>query len=118
LQLFILSAIILASFLSAISSKKAWLFFLGFGIVITQLGLEALIRRFVEWVNCTNEKRKVKILAEAASNIISPEPSAPPISSFNNKNQQNIISHEVLKAAPSALPLNNSSQASAPPMNN
>ena len=107
LQLFILSAIILASFLSAISSKKAWLFFLGFGIVITQLGLEALIRRFVEWVNCTNEKRKLKILAESASNIISPKPSAPPISSFNNKNQQNIISHEVLKAAPSAPPVNN-----------
>jgi hypothetical protein len=118
LQLFILSAIILASFLSAISSKKAWLFFLGFGIVITQLGLEALIRRFVEWVNCTNEKRKLKILAESASNIISPKPSAPPISSFNNKNQQNIISHEVLKAAPSAPPVNNSSQASAPPLNN
>ena len=93
LQLFIFSAIVLAGFLSAISSKKAWMFFLCFGIVVVELGLEALIRRFVEWINCTSEKRKAKILAEAASKLIAPEPSAPPLE-------------------------NSSYQASAPPVNN
>lgn len=95
LQLFILSAIILASFLSAISIKKAWMFFLGLGVVITQLGLEALIRKFVEWVNCTMEKKKAKILA--------PEPSATPM---NNSPQSNVP------------PMNNSLKPSAPPENN
>jgi len=103
LQLFILSAIILASFLSAISSKKVWLFFLGLGVVITELGLEALIRRFVEWINCTNEKRKAKMIAEAASRLIAPEPSAPKIRNLSPKNQANIL---------------RSTQASAPPANN
>ena len=110
LQLFILSAIVLAGFLSAISSKKAWMFFLCFGIVVVELGLEALIRRFVEWVNCTNEKRKVKILAEAASKLISPEPSAPQISNLSPENQANI-----LQKLPQA---NVPPQASAPPLNN
>lgn len=132
LQLFILSAIVLAGFLSAISSKKAWMFFLCFGIVVVELGLEALIIRFVEWVNCTNEKRKVKILAEAASSLISPEPSAPPISSLNFNNQKNIFN----ASQPSAPQISNLSpenqanilqklpqanvppQASAPPVNN
>ena len=103
LQMFILSAIVLAGFLSAISSKKAWMFFLCFGVVVLELGLEALIRRFVEWVNCTNEKRKAKMLAEAASKLIAPEPSAPPISNLSPENQANILrAHQ-----PSALPENN-----------
>ena len=93
LQLFILSAIVLAGFLSAISSKKAWMFFLCFGVVVLQLGLEALIRRFVEWINCTSEKRKAKIIVEAANKLIAPEPSAPPLE-------------------------NNSYQVSAPPLEN
>lgn len=127
-QLFILSAIVLAGFLSAISSKKAWMFFLCFGVVVLELGLEALIRRFVEWVNCTNEKRKAKMLAEAASKLIAPEPSAPPIESLNFNNQKNIFNASHPSAPqpgapqPSAPPLNNSLQqnvsgASAPPLN-
>ena len=103
LQLFILSAIILASFLSAISSKKVWLFFLGLGVVITELGLEALILRIVEWINCTNEKRKAKMIAEAASRLIAPEPSAPKIRNLSPENQANIL---------------RPTQASAPPANN
>jgi len=114
LQLFILSAIVLAGFLSAISSKKAWMFFLCFGVVVLELGLEALIRRFVEWINCTNEKRKAKNLAEAASKLIAPEPSAPQINSLNFQNQKNIFK----SSQPSAPPMNNASQPSAPPMNN
>jgi hypothetical protein len=132
LQLFILSAIILASFLSAISSKKAWLFFLGLSVVITELGLEALIRRSIEWINCTNEKRKAKILAEAASKLISPKPSAPPLE--NNSNQASAPPLENTSMQPMKLnnkyyndrpnaplanaPLdNNSNQASTPPIN-
>ena len=91
MKILVMSGIILAGFLSAISSKKAWLFFLCFGVVVLELGLEALIRRFVDWVNCTNEKRKAKMIIEAANNII-----APP--------------------EPSQLPVNNSSQLSAPPV--
>ena len=108
LQLFILSGIILASFLSAISIKKAWMFFLGLGVVITELGLEALIRRIVEWVNCTMDKKKAAIIA----NI--PEPSAPAISNLSFENQKNIYnaSHS------SAPPLNNSLKPSAPSENN
>lgn len=44
LKLFIMSGIILASFLTAISSKKAWLFFLGFGAVVLGLIIEHLHR--------------------------------------------------------------------------
>jgi len=126
LQMFILSAIVLAGFLSAISSKKVWMFFLCFGIVVVELGLEALIRRFVEWVNCTNEKRKAKMLAEAASKLIAPEPSAPPISNLSPENQANILKLNQPSAPPlennsiqpSAPPLNNSLKPSAPPLNN
>ena len=110
LQLFILSAIVLAGFLSAISSKKAWMFFLCFGVVVLQLGLEALIRRFVEWINCTSEKRKAKIIVEAANKLIAPEPSAPQISNLSLENQANI-----LQKLPQA---NVPPQASAPPLNN
>lgn len=116
LQMFILSGIVLAGFLSAISIKKAWMFFLCFGVVVVELGLEALIRRFVEWVNCTNEKRKAKMIAEAASKLIAPpDPSAPPISNLYPENQANILK---LHHQASAPPLNNSSQPSAPPKNN
>ena len=114
LQLFILSAIVLAGFLSAISSKKAWMFFLCFGVVVLQLGLEALIRRFVEWINCTSEKRKAKIIVEAANKLIAPEPSAPSINSLNFQNQINISN----ASQPSAPLMNNSLQPSAPSMNN
>ena len=110
LQLFILSAIILASFLSAISSKKAWLFFLGLGVVITELGLEAFIRRSIEWINCTADKKKAAIIA----NIPAPNASAPPISNLSFENQKNIYN----ASQPSAPPMNNSPQPSAPPANN
>jgi hypothetical protein len=108
LQLFILSAIILASFLSAISSKKVWLFFLGLGVVITELGIEALIRRFVEWVNCTMEKKKSAIIGKI------PEPSAPPISNLSFENQKNIYN----ATHSSAAPMNNTLKPSAPHVNN
>ena len=108
LQLFILSAIILASFLSAISIKKAWLFFLGIGVVITELGLEAFIRRSIEWINCTADKKKAAIIM----NI--PEPSAPPISNLSFENQKNIYN----ASQPSAPSFNSSLKPSAPPANN
>jgi len=110
LQLFIFSAIVLAGFLSAISSKKAWMFFLCFGIVVVELGLEALIRRSIEWINCTMDKNKAAIIV----NFPAPNSSAPQISNLNNENQKNIYN----ASQPSAPPMNNSPQASAPPMNN
>ena len=89
LKLFIMSGIILASFLSAISIHKAWMFFLGLGVVLTELGLEALIRRFVEWINCTADQMKAKnaekkAIAVAAVAVVAPEPSAPSLNNINN----------------------------------
>jgi diacylglycerol kinase len=107
LQLFILSAIVLAGFLSAISTKKAWMFFLCFGVVVLELGIEALIRRFVEWINYIMDKKKAAIIG----NI--PDPSAPPINSLNFQNQKNISN----AFQPSAPPMNNSLKPSAPPEN-
>jgi hypothetical protein len=134
LQLFILSAIVLAGFLSAISSKKAWMFFLCFGVVVLQLGLEALIRRFVEWINCTSEKRKAKILAEAAEKAIgitANRAKVNPISPtyHENKELRHVPAPKKLNIDPSgnAPILNNiinsppqigQPSASAPPMNN
>ena len=108
LQLFIMSGIILASFLSAISIKKAWLFFLGLGVVITELGLEHFIRRIITWVNCRAEKMK------AEKSMISPEPSAPLISNLSFENQKNIYN----ASQPSAPSLNSSLNQSAHPANN
>ncbi len=81
LQLFIMSGIILAGFMSAISSKKAWMFFLSLGVVITEIGLDHFIRRIIDYVNCRAEK----IRAENAAKKIIPnmEPSAPPLDSNN-----------------------------------
>ena len=65
MQLFVISGIILASFLSAISIKKAWIFFLGFGVVITELGIEHLIRRLIDYINCrANVMKKEAIKKE------------------------------------------------------
>ena len=65
IQLFIISGIILTSFLSAISIKKAWIFFLGFGAVITELGIEHLIRRLIDYINCrANVMKKEAIKKE------------------------------------------------------
>lgn len=108
LQLFILSGIILASFISAISIKKAWMFFLGLGVVITELGLEALIRRIVTWINCTMEKKKAEIIMRI------PDQNDTQISDSSFQNQKNI--HNV--SQPSATPVNNLPQPSAPPANN
>ncbi len=58
LQIFIISGIILASFLSAITTKTVWMFFLGLGVVITEIGLEHLIRRIIEYINC--KARQIK----------------------------------------------------------
>lgn len=57
LNLFILSAIILASFLSAISIKKAWMFFLGLGVVIVEVGIEGLIRKIRELLASRNSAK-------------------------------------------------------------
>jgi len=70
LKLFIMSGIILASFLSAISIKKAWFFFLGFGVVV--LGL--LVEHIKRLVDIYLENRAIRMKAEAAKvpeNIIS-----------------------------------------------
>ena len=110
LQLFIFSAIVLAGFLSAISCKKALLFFLCFGIVIVEIMLESLIRRFVKWINSIMYNNKSAIIV----NFQAPDASAPQISNLNNENQKNIYN----ATHPSAPPMeNNSNQASAPPIN-
>jgi hypothetical protein len=58
LQIFIMSGIILASFLSAITTKAVWMFFLGLGVVITEIGLNHLIKRIIEYINCKVEHIK------------------------------------------------------------
>lgn len=83
LQIFIISGIILASFLSAITTKTVWMFFLGLGVVITEIGLDHLIRRIIEYINC--KARQIKAANSAKQDITNPEPSAPPLDS-NNKN--------------------------------
>jgi hypothetical protein len=60
LNLFILSGIILASFLSAISIKKAWMFFLGLGVVIVELGIEGLIRKIRELLASKSSAKIIK----------------------------------------------------------
>jgi hypothetical protein len=60
LKLFVMSGIILASFLSAISSKKVWLFFLGFGAVVLELVVEHLIRMLVLYINSKANQMKVE----------------------------------------------------------
>ena len=70
LKLFIMSGIILASFLSAISIKKAWFFFLGFGVVV--LGL--LVEHIKRLVDIYLENRAIQMKAKAVKvpeNIIS-----------------------------------------------
>jgi hypothetical protein len=66
LNLFILSAIILASFLSAISIKNAWIFFIGLGVVIVELGLVDLIGKIGESIKLRiSEKKTEEILKNA-----------------------------------------------------
>jgi len=60
LKLFIMSGIILASFLAAISSKNVLLFFVGIGAVILELGVESFIRSIIEWINCKAKKMKAE----------------------------------------------------------
>lgn len=85
MQLFVISGIILASFLSAISIKKAWIFFLGFGVVITELGIEHLIRRLIDYINCRGNQ--IKAEGKKANNFIkSPDTSAPPFESNSPSN--------------------------------
>ena len=83
LQIFIISGIILASFLSAITTKTVWMFFLGLGVVITEIGLDHLIRRIIEYINC--KARQMKTANSTKQDITNPEPSAPPLD-LNNKN--------------------------------
>jgi len=66
LQLFIMSGIILASFLSAISSKKVWMFFVGLGVVITEIGLDHFIRRIIAYVNSMAAQMKAENAAKKA----------------------------------------------------
>jgi len=77
IQLFIMSGIILASFMSAISTKKVWMFFLGLGVVITELGLDHFIRRIIAYVNCRAAQMKAENTSEQIvppSNIINETP--------------------------------------------
>jgi hypothetical protein len=67
LQLFIMSGIILASFLSAISSKKVWMFFIGLGVVITEIGLDHFIRRIIAYVNSRAAQMKAENAAKKAT---------------------------------------------------
>lgn len=70
LQLFIMSGIILASFLSAISSKKVWMFFIGLGVVITEIGLDHFIRRIIAYVNYRAAQMKAENAAKKANEIL------------------------------------------------
>jgi hypothetical protein len=95
------------------------MFFLCFGIVVVELGLEALIRRSIEWINCTMDKNKAAIIAKNPTPIASAPPdnnsyqaSAPPL--VNNQ----FTPSKLIAPEPSAPPDNNSNQASAPPINN
>jgi len=67
IQIFIMSGIILASFLSAISIHKSWLFFLGFGVVVIELGLENLIRKLIDFINCRAKQMKAENNAKKAT---------------------------------------------------
>jgi hypothetical protein len=67
IQLFIMSGIILASFMSAISTKKVWMFFLGLGVVITELGLDHFIRRIIAYVNCRAAQMKAENTSDQSS---------------------------------------------------
>jgi hypothetical protein len=58
LKIFVMSGIILASFLSAISIKKAWLFFLGFGAVVLELIREQLFKMVIDYLN--NRAKQMK----------------------------------------------------------
>jgi hypothetical protein len=58
LKIFVMSGIILASFLSAISIKKAWLFFLGFGAVVLELIREQLFTMVIDYLN--NRAKQMK----------------------------------------------------------
>jgi len=71
LKLFIMSGIILASFLTAISSKKAWLFFLGFGTVVLGLIVEHLHRMLILFINERAKKIKAEnnVLTEPSANV-------------------------------------------------
>jgi hypothetical protein len=71
LKLFIMSGIILASFLSAISSKTFWLFFLGFGAVVLELVVEHLIRMLILFINEKAKKIKAEnnVLTEPSANV-------------------------------------------------
>ena len=69
IQLFIMSGIILASFMSAISTKKVWMFFLGLGVVITELGLDHFIRRIIAYVNCRAAQMKAENTSDQSSHL-------------------------------------------------
>lgn len=75
LKLFIMSGIILASFLASISSKNVLLFFIGICVVVLELGLESFIRRIIEWINCKAKKMKAENIPENTAL----QASAPPL---------------------------------------
>lgn len=77
LHLFIISGIILASFLSAIHTKTVLIFIFGFGLVITGLGLESFFRKTIGFIICRVRQMKAKNAEKKSLNI--PEPSAPPL---------------------------------------
>ena len=103
LNLFIMSAIILASFLASISSKTVWLFFLGIGEIIFKLGFGQLINMLIDYLN--NRAKNMK--AENIPENNAPQASAPPL---NNLNQSMVkIRNDYYNLRP------NAPQASAPP---
>lgn len=102
LKLFIMSAIILASFLATISSKNVLLFIIGIGIVVLELGLESFIRRIIEWINCKAKKMKTENIPEKNA----PTESAPPL---DNSTQPKVLNNNYYKLYP------NAPQPSAPP---
>ena len=106
-QLLIISGILLAGFMTALSTKKAWIFFMIFGFMIIEIGFEHLIYRLKDYINCKAAAMK-EIKKNHEKLIIG---TAPPISNVFNSNA----------AVASAPPISNASNsnaavASAPPI--
>ena len=102
LNLFIMSAIILASFLASISSKTIWLFFLGIGAIIFKLGFGQLINMLINYLNSRAKNMKDENIPETNA----PQASAPP---FDNSTQPMVLNNNYYKLRPNAPPV------SAPP---
>jgi hypothetical protein len=68
IEIFIISGVILAGFLSAISTKTIWMFFVGIGVAITEIGVNHIIRRIIGFVKCRANQMKAENAEKKAIN--------------------------------------------------